>query len=581
MSTVMSADLPRTYRIVREGQPLEVSAATAETLVDLRTELEIVTRFGAGATPELLAAFDRRLEALAAAGASAERLEAVREMRWILSDAIEPDNRDAIRQMDIENPQLQTGMNMGSIENDAKAFRNDVSTEAGQMGNDDIDAMLAEFEQAANESQADEQSAAPADADVADLTASEDEDIDKLLAEVGAAADGAPAPEPDDPVEAAMAELAESAQSAEPAESSEAAGDDVAAVINGVGAPAGVVSQADVTDEADPVAQFDELSELADELGAASNEDAGEQADGGEAVASVEAAGPTEAVDANQQTDDIAENAAEQVAATLAGAEEQLDAIASAFETAAAELGEVTGEVQEFVAADVREDASAAAFDDVAGSESAVAAGEPGPNAEDISGQCDENTAAEDTVARDAAAENPDADHAAAAPPANAAFDEEVDLAALANWDAETDPPSATSSVQVSVQQPSADPRMVQPEFRSAAATTSGPQSPSALRSQIQDARTSILRQLDDLLVLVERVDRAQAQANQSLEQARQFEQAAARAREAGQMLAEAEAQASKAEAAYAKSQAQVAAARQAWEQAQQQVAATGSGVSS
>ena len=75
-------------------------------------------------------------------------------------------------------------------------------------------------------------------------------------------------------------------------------------------------------------------------------------------------------------------------------------------------------------------------------------------------------------------------------------------------------------------------------------------------------------------------MDQMQAQADQSLQKAKQFEQAAARAQEAGQCLAEAEAEAAKARATFEHAQSRVSSARNSWEQARQDAAAAAAATS-
>ncbi len=232
----------------------------------------------------------------------------------------------------------------------------------------------------------------------------------------------------------------------------------------------------------------------------------------------------TESVVAEADEDIVAqvEGATERVAETLVDAEQQLNAIACAFEAATSELGELA--------------------DEVADATTAIPAG------------CTDIPAAR---------------------PAD--VEVQTDPAFLAEWDSTPAPvPEQTTSAPAPTPPAASIPPVaVQPASETRPADKAASAGVSAnLRFQMQQARANMLVQLDELLVLIERAERMQSDADDSLRRAKEFEQAAARAREAGQVLSAAEAESLKAQSAFEQAQQRAQAARQAWEQAQQQASA-------
>lgn len=436
-------DYPRTYAIVRQGESQVASVANLEELIALRTELELIRRFGAGATIELIDALDRRIAQMRSpdwtqSESSAPCAGELQEVRAILSDSLSPANRQAIAQIDQECPQARAGVAMESIEQDTKDFRDDVTAQLQNAEIDDVDALLATFEQASQESSA-EQSPAGAAGDE-DL----DADLQALLAQVSE-------PASDD------SELAQLAASLD-ATDTEAA-------------PA--LPKTD-TEPVEPVA--------------ASEPDQNLDLPVGEIVAESAPAVAPDAAPTN------IEAVTEQVSETLTNAEAQLDAIASAFEVAAAELGDISAEVAQAVP-----------------------------------------TLAEPQTA--------DA-------PVQTAYPEPQPIGIPVEQQSASSAPAPEPQSAVSL--PSESPRRA-----------------GQLRGQLQRARANILSELDDLLVMLDRVDQMQVQADQAVRKAREFEQAATRAHQANQVLADAEAEAAKARAAFEQAQCKVNGARTAWESAQ------------
>lgn len=312
---------------------------------------------------------------------------------------------------------------MSSIAKDTQEFHKDVVDQI-QAGDTDVDAMLAAFEEAAVQG---------GDARIPTNPEASDDEIDAILNQTAQAAG----------VDAAIEAPSTSDPSAELIEA-------VALELGEAG-----LDEAELGEAAESFAeQIQPVSEI--EV---------------EAVSELEAVAELEAV-------------SERVAESLSGTEQQLDAIAAAFETAAAELGQITDEVQQ-----------------------------DGESASAVSLQIDATQA------------------------------------------------SACESVSASaISHPAAD----KPGVGSATA---------GVKAQIQQARSKILSELDDLMAMLERVDQMQAQADASLQRAQKFELSAAQAQEAGQRLAEAEAEAAKTRAMFEEAQLRVSAARESWEQARQQAA--------
>lgn len=473
-------DFPTSYTIVRQGRPHAVQVNSLEELIDLRSELEIVRRFGAGANLELLRALDRCIAQLGDdrpddASEPATRIEGLEDMRAILCDALSPVNGETTARIDREWPRAKAGVNMASIDKDSAEFRQDLAKQL-EAGGEDVDALLAAFEEAALQEET-SSNANQADTEL-------DADLQALLT----------ATSDEDPDEAALSALAAS-----------------------IGLNDDLADEEPASDGGFALSEASSVDDQSDEPQAAHAETDG-------------AAGmlDTSLVDVPQAVEETAcriDEVAEQMTERLSSAEEQLGAIASAFEMAAAELGQASGEN----------------LDD--GESACAASGQTLEDVEDSVFAAGVTPAAETVAARGVIPPPPE--------PSERSADMRTGLTAQPSTPFASSPASATS--------PSAT--------RSAA----------QLRGQLQQARANILSELDDLLVLLERVDQMQGQADASLRKACDFERAAARALQCGQGLAAAEAEAAKARAQFEQAQARVGNARQAWEQAQQEAATAAS----
>jgi len=120
---------PRTYGVVRGGSAETVTVGDVEALLELRTELELVVKFGAGATPAIVAALDARLAQLASQepGRAKATRDDVADMRSIVMDAKAPANALAVASIDVDFPEIKGMLNMSAIENESEQFHQEVA----------------------------------------------------------------------------------------------------------------------------------------------------------------------------------------------------------------------------------------------------------------------------------------------------------------------------------------------------------------------------------------------------------------------------------------------------------------------
>ena len=122
---------PTSYKIVRTGKVQIVTVPDGQALLDLRTELELILRFGATATPEKFVLLDARIRRLASDTSERGRFlsDNLAEMRSILADAAEPINKLAAARIDEDFPDLMRAMNMSSIDNESNQYHEDLENE--------------------------------------------------------------------------------------------------------------------------------------------------------------------------------------------------------------------------------------------------------------------------------------------------------------------------------------------------------------------------------------------------------------------------------------------------------------------
>ena len=102
----MMAGLPTTFEITRAGTVETVPVPDQTTLLALRTELELVRRFGAGADRRVLEAIDARLDHVRSGVTARDGIgvEDIEDMRKILTDAPAATNAAAIARVDQDHP---------------------------------------------------------------------------------------------------------------------------------------------------------------------------------------------------------------------------------------------------------------------------------------------------------------------------------------------------------------------------------------------------------------------------------------------------------------------------------------------
>jgi len=264
------AGFPQTYQIVRRGVITPVTVRDHETLLSLRTELELVVRFGAGATGPVVAALDAKLARIQSEGIGQTDPPAadIEDMRTILSDGLNPAAAAAIAEMDADFPQARGEINMESIQQESEQFHQDVADEIETSGVPDAEELGRAFTQAtgsvsspstSEDTPATDEAAIdpvkPAMAERADPAATGDSAADEPDAISGEAAsatgaDGhdAAATGPDEPeVDSVQAALAEAAGDLDRITGEDSACDDSAAELdhgaaeNGSDSPAPVV----------------------------------------------------------------------------------------------------------------------------------------------------------------------------------------------------------------------------------------------------------------------------------------------------------------------------------------------------
>ncbi|NLX24162.1 MAG: hypothetical protein GXY55_21130 [Phycisphaerae bacterium] len=171
------ASFPRTYGIVRDGRPTTVAVSDPDSLLALRTELELIQQFGADASPGFREALQSRLEQLDTEADTAAR-SVVADMCTILADATAPANGLAIACIDADFPQIRKALNMASIRKERNKFRKDVASEVHESGQENVDELAAAFAEATAEMSGSQTGAEESPEDL--LT-----DADQLLAELG------------------------------------------------------------------------------------------------------------------------------------------------------------------------------------------------------------------------------------------------------------------------------------------------------------------------------------------------------------------------------------------------------------
>jgi len=119
---------PRTYHVVRNGAIEAVFVENHEALVMLRTELELLRQFDAGASQALIGLLQEQLSKLQSDSAVEDsRIGDIEDMTRILSDAIHPATLATTKVLDSDFPWLQTQINLEAIKQEKERFCCDVA----------------------------------------------------------------------------------------------------------------------------------------------------------------------------------------------------------------------------------------------------------------------------------------------------------------------------------------------------------------------------------------------------------------------------------------------------------------------
>ena len=142
--------LPQHLSIVRNGRLQVVEVADFDAMVDLRTELELVTGFARAAGPDARDVLRRRRAAIRQGDVTcddASRAD-LDDMIQILSDATDAINVRTIRQIDALFPEARGELNMDSIDKESQQFADDVAAQREDLDFSALDELCGPAEEA-------------------------------------------------------------------------------------------------------------------------------------------------------------------------------------------------------------------------------------------------------------------------------------------------------------------------------------------------------------------------------------------------------------------------------------------------
>lgn len=530
---------PRRYRIARSGREQTVRIQDAEQLWMLRAELEVAHRFALVAGESAESSLRRRIEWLRQhrPGVKQHHLRRITEMLGILQDARSPVNVRTRLRIDSEFPGLQAEVDMDSIEKDSRKFQEEID-KVQSTDEQDVDALLASLE----ELQSDEADNGADQASEASTDTPEIDASDALAGEVQGNAEPASQSENDD-LNQLLQEVADLENSAdvsdEPAEADGGESNDIAEPAE---EPTG--NEPELTDDGEIDAALgdldDQLSQLPtsteqESLDPDSSAELDEEIKAAEAQTDVDADAQEAAETSNEESAVDADRAAQDVADTLTQAEDELGAIAEAFEQAADDLNDLHDDVEfETSPAEPPDETPGNAVNDE--TESGMAS------------RFDNDTEglAEFEQEVDATPDISDADNQATAQtPADTPAIKTVPVT-----------PASTGTGQSPVARRTTD---------ASGRTTQ------AMRGQVDQIKQNILVELDQVVSLLDHIDESYQSSQEAMTRAVRFEQAAAQTQAAAEAFAEACTQAGEAKAAYDRAQSQLEQATQRFQQAQEQ----------
>jgi len=140
------ADYPRTYSFVRAGNVQTVTVEGPKDHLHLRTEVEILLRFGLGCNDRVVEALDTLAKAWEAAGdAKRDELPDLLEICQILKDARLPIARECAAAMDADEPETAAALPLETIQQEAESFHWSVAERIRSMGGTEADALAQEY----------------------------------------------------------------------------------------------------------------------------------------------------------------------------------------------------------------------------------------------------------------------------------------------------------------------------------------------------------------------------------------------------------------------------------------------------
>lgn len=568
---------PQTYQVVRQGAVTPATVGNDEDVIALRTELELMSSFAQGATPELLEALEDRLAAMksGAAEEGGRTAEDIEDMIAILRDAMHPSTREAIAKLDADFPTARGEIDMAAVEKESNDFHEDVGNQVAASGKPSGGRVGQAFKQAMLNKAVAARQAVPKTGGVSETPAGEN------ASETGVAsgqqqvspepaggqrapADSSAGATETDPVEAALREAMGIAEGALAGETSDPLG-------------AGDESDEEGLSVEELEAQGIAEGEKADQAEGGSST---ENAEGTEVTAGSEATvDPLEQIMAEQAGSPDSEISLDKLAdmllseqtnsspagqesaiATEGGGIDEADSLQSVPQ--ASDHGQTVndeGDQVEVDGADAGQNTARVPQDD---------AGQPDLAAEEVAQAIEASRSEIDAIA--SAFEEATADLGSLADQVcDSAFPPGDSVLPEAEMIGASDMPDAAQEMELSaneVAEITGDPNIAGIEDSPAFETSHLPSLD--MREELRSVRETIQTGLERLIQLLDHMDRTHIEAENRLARARMYQQAAQRAQEASEKLVQARTEAADAKAAFESAQRRLEEAESAWEEA-------------
>ncbi|HPD28549.1 MAG TPA: hypothetical protein PLL20_01030 [Phycisphaerae bacterium] len=576
------ASYPQTYQIARQGAVRPVTVGNDEDVIALRTELELMSSFAQGATPELVEALEDRLAAVksGAAEEGGRTAEDIKDMVAILRDAMHPSTGEAIAKLDADFPTARGEIDMAAVEKESNDFHEDVGNEVTASGKPSAGRVGQAFKQAMLNKAVAARRAAPETSGVSETPASEN------ASETGAASGQQPASaEPasgqqvpaessagtteSDPVEAALREAMGIAEGALAGETSDMSGvgdefDEEGLSVEDLEAEG--VTEGEKADEVEGMTEGDSLTGKA---GVAEGTAGGEATvDPLEQIMAEQAGLPDSEVSLDQLADMLLAGQANPSPAGQESVTEGSGIDATDAVDASRSIPENGGRAQEVTDARDQTEVDKADASQNTACVPKDEAGQPDLAAEEVAQAIEASRTEIDAIA--SAFEEATADLGALAdqvcdsaiPPGDSVLPE-AELIGAAEI------PEAAQGMELSadeVAEISSDLNAAGMEDEPAFQTSNLPSL--NMREELRTVRETIQTGLERLIQLLDHMDRTHIEAENRLARAKMYQQAARRAQEASEKLVQARTEAADARAAYESAQRRLEEAESAWEEA-------------